>query len=111
MQTQTHSCKIRLAVVADFCWPVEIGVRAAMYPLARTSHDLPASSVFLAEATAEVRQSEAVEAPLMSTIRGGSVIRNSVAQGLSSARPERDSLTPNHSRHLLNRWPYDGRAQ
>jgi hypothetical protein len=77
MQTQTGRGKIKLPAAADFCWPVEIGVRATMYPLApRTSDDLPASSVFLAEVTAEVRQSEAVEAPLTSTIRGGSVIRN-----------------------------------
>jgi hypothetical protein len=112
MQTQTGSGKIKLPAAADFCWRMEIEVRAAMYPLApRTSHHLPASSVFLAEATAAVGQSQAVDAPLTSTIWGMSVIRNSVAQRLSSARPEHEPLSPNNSRHVMNRRPCEGGTQ
>jgi hypothetical protein len=63
MQTQTRSRKIRLPAAPDFCWPVKIRVRAMLTPTApRVSPDLPASLDVLVGATADLRQSEAIEA-------------------------------------------------
>jgi hypothetical protein len=63
MKTQTRSRKISLPAAPDFCWPVQIRVRAMMTLSApRISPDLPASLDVLAEVPADLRQGEAIEA-------------------------------------------------
>jgi hypothetical protein len=63
MQTQKRGRKIRLPAAPDFCWPVQIRVRAMMtLPAPRISPDLPASLDVLFEVTADLHQSAAIEA-------------------------------------------------
>jgi hypothetical protein len=63
MRTQTRSWKIRLPAAPDFCWPVQIRVRAMLTPTApRISPDLPAGSDVSVQATEDLLQGEAIEA-------------------------------------------------